>query len=154
MCVARSHYRKKMFSIVRGNGLRRRRWSSSLTRLCNNSDDERKDRQKKKNIQQTFTCSKSTIKTLKKVWNMFKVNNKNTRTMSLTSFWWIYCYLWTYFITFSSASIVDFEQVNVSRVRMVWLFNYHYFFMFICKMKRGTVLSLWINFFEARTFFF
>ena len=29
-----------------------------------------------------FTCSKSTIGTLKKVWNMFKANNKNTRMMS------------------------------------------------------------------------
>ena len=29
--------------------------------------------------QQTFTCSKSTIETLKKVWNMFKVNNKDTK---------------------------------------------------------------------------
>ena len=28
----------------------------------------------------TFTCSKSTTKTLEKVWNIFKVNSKNTRT--------------------------------------------------------------------------
>ena len=33
---------------------------------------------------QTFTCSKSTVETFKKVWNMFKDNNKDTRTMSLT----------------------------------------------------------------------
>ena len=33
---------------------------------------------------------------------MFKVNNKNTRTTSFTK---------TYFIPFSSVSIVDFEQV-------------------------------------------
>ena len=38
-----------------------------------------------------------------KMWNMFKVNSKNTRTTSLT-----------YFTPFSSVSIVDFEQVNVS----------------------------------------
>ena len=49
---------------------------------------------------------------------MFKVNNKNTRTMSMTSFWCFYCYLWTYFTPFSSASIVNFEQVNVSWVRI------------------------------------
>ena len=29
--------------------------------------------------------------TRKKMWNMFKVNNKITRTMSLTSFWSFYC---------------------------------------------------------------
>ena len=36
-------------------------------------------------VQLIFTCSKLTIETLKKVWNMFKVNNKITRTMSLMS---------------------------------------------------------------------
>ena len=36
---------------------------------------------------------------------MFKVNNKNTRVTLLT-----------YFTTFSSVSIAEFEQVNVSRV--------------------------------------
>ena len=29
--------------------------------------------------------------TRKKVWNIFKVNNKNTRTMSMMSFWYFYC---------------------------------------------------------------
>ena len=61
--------------------------------------------------QQTFNCSKSTMETLKKVWNMIKVNNKNSRTtpdvvaVSL---------LLTLNIlqTFSMISI-DFEQVNV-----------------------------------------
>ena len=28
-------------------------------------------------------------------WNVFKVNNKDTRTTSLTSFWCLYCWLWT-----------------------------------------------------------
>ena len=32
--------------------------------------------------QETFTCLKSTIKTLKKVQNMSKANNKDTRTTS------------------------------------------------------------------------
>ena len=60
------------------------------------------------------TCSKSTIEILKKVWNMFKVYNKNSRT---TSVWW--------FTTFCSVSIVDFEQVNVSWVppHLTYLFN-------------------------------
>ena len=31
--------------------------------------------------QPAFTCSKLTIETLEQVWNMFKVNNKDTRTM-------------------------------------------------------------------------
>ena len=37
--------------------------------------------------------------------NMFKVNNKNTRTTSITVTWF-----------FSSVSIVDFEKVNVSYI--------------------------------------
>ena len=45
---------------------------------------------------------------------MLEVNHKNTRTTSLTSFWCFYCKLWTYFIPFSSVSIVNFEQINVS----------------------------------------
>ena len=44
-------------------------------------------------FQLTFTCSKSTIETVKKgVQTMFKVNNKNTRMKSMmTSFWCFYC---------------------------------------------------------------
>ena len=45
---------------------------------------------------------------------MIKVTNKNTRTTSKTSLWCFYCYLWTYFTAFSSITIVDFEEVNVS----------------------------------------
>ena len=45
------------------------------------------------------------------VWNMFKVRNKDTRAMSLASFWLLYCYLWTYFTPCSSVSIVNFEHV-------------------------------------------
>ena len=36
--------------------------------------------------QPVFICSKLTIKTLRKVWNMFKVNNKNTSTTLMASF--------------------------------------------------------------------
>ena len=50
------------------------------------------------------------------MWNIFKVNNKDTRTTSLSSFWCLYCYLWTYFSPSSSVSIVDFDQVNVFQV--------------------------------------
>ena len=41
--------------------------------------------------QLTFTCSKSTIEKPGKGVNMFKVNSKNTRTASLTSFWCVHC---------------------------------------------------------------
>ena len=43
---------------------------------------------------------------------MFKVNNKDTRTTPLASFWYLYCYLQTYFTLCSSVSIVNFVQVN------------------------------------------
>ena len=45
--------------------------------------------------------------------DMFKVNNKNTRTTSMTSFWCLYCKLKTYLSPSSSVS-VDFEEINVS----------------------------------------
>ena len=45
---------------------------------------------------------------------MFKVTNKNTRRTSLTLFWCFYCWLWTYFTSFSSVFIVNFEPVNIS----------------------------------------
>ena len=40
--------------------------------------------------QPAFTCSKLAIET-HKVWNMFKVNNKDTRTTTMASFWSLYC---------------------------------------------------------------
>ena len=46
---------------------------------------------------------------------MLKVDNKNTRTTSLTLFWCFYSKIWTYF-TPSNVSLVDIEQVNVSWV--------------------------------------
>ena len=42
---------------------------------------------------------------------MFKVNNENIRTTSMTSFWCFHCKLWTYFTPFSSVSIVNFQHV-------------------------------------------
>ena len=56
-----------------------------------------------------FTYLKSTIETLEKVWNKFKLHN-------LTSSWCFYCSLWTYFTHFSSVSIGYFEKVIVSGV--------------------------------------
>ena len=49
------------------------------------------------------------------VWNLLKVNNKDTRLMSLTSFWCPHCQLQTHLISCSSVfsvSIVAFEQVK------------------------------------------
>ena len=45
---------------------------------------------------------------------MFKVNNKNSITTSMMSFWCFCCKLLTYFLPFSSASICDFEQVKTN----------------------------------------
>ena len=61
----------------------------------------------------------------KKVWKMFKVNNKNTRTTSLMSWWCFYCLLWRHFTPFSIA-FVDFEQVNLS-----WVIRIRFFDRFI-----------------------
>ena len=56
----------------------------------------------------TFTCSKSTIETIEKIWNMFKVNNENIKrhwrrsgvlllilNIFHTLFWCFYCCRWT-----------------------------------------------------------
>ena len=66
--------------------------------------------------QLTFTCLNSMIETLGKVWNMFRVKNKNARTMSLTSSWCFYGKLWRCFTPFSSVFVVDLPQVHVSWV--------------------------------------
>ena len=47
---------------------------------------------------------------------MFKVNNKDTRTTSVESFWYFCSKLWTYFTLFSSVSIVELDKANVSLV--------------------------------------
>ena len=41
--------------------------------------------------QQIFTCLKSAIETLEKCVKYVKVNNKDTRITSVTSFWCLYC---------------------------------------------------------------
>ena len=45
---------------------------------------------------------------------MFKVNNKDNRTLPMASFWCLYFQLWTYFTPCSGVSTVTFEQVNAS----------------------------------------
>ena len=44
---------------------------------------------------------------------MFQVNNKDSRATSLMLLWCPYCWLWMYFATFSSLSIINIERVNV-----------------------------------------
>ena len=44
---------------------------------------------------------------------MFKVNNKDTRVTSLSSFWYFHWKLWTYFTPFSIVSFTYYEQVNI-----------------------------------------
>ena len=43
---------------------------------------------------------------------MFKVNNKDTSTTSMASFWYLYCKLLTYFTPCSSVSIVNVERAG------------------------------------------
>ena len=44
---------------------------------------------------------------------MFKVNNKNTRTTSLTWSWFSLFLTLNIFASFASVSVIDFEQVNL-----------------------------------------
>ena len=65
---------------------------------------------------------------------MFKVNNKDTRTTPVASFWCLYCQLWTYFIPCSSVCIVNCEQVNTGWEDFDWL---------ICSAVFLTMLRSW-----------
>ena len=81
--------------------------------------------------QWTFTCSKSTIETLEKVWNMFKVNNKGI-----------------------SASIVDSEHVNVcwedrqyfwAKHLLCFMISSLVYFRLIVKLLRAHLLDLVVH---------
>ena len=56
--------------------------------------------------QQTFAYLKLTIVTLEKR-NMLKVNTKDSRSTSITSFPCLYCQFCTYLLSFSSVSVVN-----------------------------------------------
>ena len=75
---------------------------------------------RKRGTQPEFTCLKFTIKTPEYVSNMFKVNNKDTKTTLLASFWWLLLAL-NIFHTYSSVSIVNFEHVIASWEVAFWL---------------------------------
>ena len=51
-----------------------------------------------------------------KVWNLLKVDNKDTKTSSLTSFWCLYCYLWIDFTLCFVIFVIDFQQLNAGWV--------------------------------------
>ena len=92
-------------------------WPKSLNFLCLRKRHREKETQRESKfyIYPANNCFfKVVIETIKKVWDMLKVNNKDSRMTSLTSFWSLYYYyLWTYFKRFSSVSTVILEQVNV-----------------------------------------
>ena len=74
-----------------------------------------------------------------KVLNMFKVNNKHTRTMPMVSFWCLY-YLWTYVTPCSTVSIVNFEQVIagwLSKIKFHTDFHTSKFQYVLQKVGRG-----------------
>ena len=54
---------------------------------------------------------------------MFKVNQKDTKTTSMTAFWSLQCCFRTYFRPFSSVYIVDFELVNVRGVPKHFIYS-------------------------------
>ena len=82
---------------------------------------------------------------------MFKVNNKNTRITSLTSFLCFYCYFWICLTPFSTVFIVDFEQVNFSWVKSLFLKDLKIISAYILKtgkrqkIKIGLGLKLDVN---------
>ena len=55
-----------------------------------------------------------------------KNNNRDTRTMSVTSFWCVYCYLWTYFTSFSIVSMFTLYPVYI-KVHADWTIFHHVF---------------------------
>ena len=65
-----------------------------------------------------FTCSKWTMKTIKKLWYLFKINNINIKNINIninfivTLFKCFYYWLWAGFRSWSSVSVINFGQVN------------------------------------------
>ena len=52
------------------------------------------------------------METPKQLRNLFKVNNKDTKMTSLTSFWCLHSELWKKFTNCSDIPIVDFERIT------------------------------------------
>ena len=56
-------------------------------------------------------------KYLNNVGNLLRVHNKDTRTMSVTSFWCLFCQLWTDFTHCSGVSINSWNCINSFKVK-------------------------------------
>ena len=69
-----------------------------------------------------------------RVWDMFEVSNKDTRTMP-ASFWCLYCWLWACFPSCFGVSVVDFEQVIAGWCRV-------YIYVLVCMTKNSFSLFL------------
>ena len=63
---------------------------------------------------------KANNRNTEKVWIYVKVNNKDPRMISVTSFCCHHYQLRTYFTPFFRFSIVNFEQVNFAGVHIYW----------------------------------
>ena len=65
-------------------------------------------------VKKWFNSSKSTIETLEKFAKVIKLTVKTTgrRKWRLYDVSYLYCWLWTYFTSFYSVSIVQFKQAN------------------------------------------
>ena len=81
---------------------------------------------------------------------MFRINNEDIRTTSISSFWYLYCYLWSYFIPFSSISIVHFEQVKVCWEVTFWMYWVQRYCIFAVDFDH--VFFCWVNPFHASRF--
>ena len=64
---------------------------------------------------------------------MLKVNNKDTRYQISDIFWYLYCWLWTYFTPYLSVSIVNFEHVIAGWVFSLKKVSWNLFYTFFEK---------------------
>ena len=78
---------------------------------------------------------------------MVKVNNKDTKTASMTLFWCIYCWLWSNFTLFFSVSTVDFEETHVCWESLQIKLHYYLHVEFLAQSKVFPTLSLYFPFF-------
>ena len=60
------------------------------------------------------------------MWKLLKVNTKDTRTTSLTSFWCLHYKFWTDVTHCSGVSILDFEQVRSACKAMLGSLRYSF----------------------------
>ena len=87
------------------------------------------------------------------VWDMIRVDDEDTTTMSMTSFWCLCCFLWTCFALLSDVSVFGFGHVGIS-----WtLFGVNtYFYIFYSSSGFGKSwavgwLVLWTEYYKKNT---